>query len=80
MSKQDKHSRDGRLSDAMASADYADLREPQILQDAQADEGTAERSRLFNAWLDRALPVLQQYLSDSSTTGAVTSAGSKPKH
>jgi hypothetical protein len=85
MSKQDKNSLETPPSASGAAKECAhESAEDQIsaeyrLQAVGPDLAKDEQSRQFNAWLDRALPQLQQHLSDS-TTGAVTSPGTKPKH
>lgn len=82
MSKQDK--------DRLEMADAAELtaESPMSEGDAQnlslaaqpdQDSGRAAQSRMFNAWLDRSLPRLMQYLSDGPSS-AVTSPGNKAKH
>lgn len=78
MSKQDKDTLENGYSDEANSAEYAADQAQPALQTAE-DSARSERSRLFNLWLDRTLPVLQQLLG-GSTTGAVTSPGNKPKH
>ncbi|MCW0235567.1 MAG: hypothetical protein OJJ21_18345, partial [Ferrovibrio sp.] len=52
---------------------------PAAVTQAEQSNAKSEQSLQFNAWLDRTVPLLQQYLA-GSTTGAVTSPGSKPKH
>lgn len=84
MSKHDKDfAGNGAFGDLSAevSADGADMLQarPPAGTQAEQNHAKAEQSRLFNAWLDRTVPLLQQYLG-SSTTAVVTSSGSKPKH
>lgn len=78
MSKQDKDILENGYSDETISPDYtSDQTGPAFMADE--DSAKSERSRLFNLWLDRTLPLLQELLG-GSTTGAVTSPGNKPKH
>ncbi|WP_341911606.1 hypothetical protein [Ferrovibrio terrae] len=90
MSKQDKNSLENHPSDSGATAECTSMSaengapaenqgpaESQ-LQAVRSDLAKSEQSRQFNAWLDRALPQLQRHLG--STSAAVTSPGTKPKH
>jgi hypothetical protein len=83
MSKRDKNFPDNidRAAARSPTAEHIDLSQQMRMAESQGSKTDArsEQSRLFNAWLDRTLPVLQQCLGNGTTT-AVTSSGSKPKH
>ena len=83
MSKQDKDLEENGPSGDRSpegAADTAERLQALPVADSAADNAAkSERSRQFNAWLDRTLPLLQEALG-GSTTGAVTSPGRKTKH
>lgn len=84
MSKQDKdRAENGESADLATEAVPADSNGAQTLQVSAAEPapeaGQSEQSRLFNSWLDRALPRLMEYLG-ASPSSAVTSPSPKAKH
>lgn len=83
MSTQDKNrADDGDSAELTAGSAMAENGAPTLpLVTAQPDQspGETEQSRLFNSWLDRALPRLMEYLG-ASPSSAVTTPSPKAKH
>ncbi len=86
MSKHDKdlvqtESAGDLVTESAVAADGAQETQalPRAAAQTEQNPTQADQSRQFNAWLDRALPRLMDYLS-SDTTEAVTSSSPKAKH
>lgn len=84
MSKQDKdRAENGEAADLATESVTAHGDGGQALAISAArsalDSGQTEQSRIFNSWLDRALPRLMEYLG-ASPNSAVTTPSPKAKH
>lgn len=83
MSKQDKDRSENGEADLATEPLIVDGNGVQALTMSAAEPapeaGQSEQSRMFNSWLDRALPRLMQYLG-AAPSSAVTSPSPKAKH
>lgn len=80
MSKRDKDQAENSEADLVTDPARADDSKARMLSvESSSETAQSEQSRLFNSWLDRALPRLMEYLG-APPSSAVTSPSSKAKH